>query len=229
MISISIYLYLYIFNRDDSIGELYLSPYGIHDRSYRTYFSYNFSTVESIKFRNPSLINQTFITVRNGEKNKRPFLIVNAAILGPTFVSPRKEVTPVPAQFTSLYMGAPVAHTNIYQSQLPYSTPHTRTIGGGFVEPHVFGGSAPIGIVQHGPIKFPTPLRVFTLTDVVGAASNLVTMRYSSYPLIENEESSEESWMWSDGGFTDNLAIISLLLRKVEIIVAFVNTDVSKE
>ena len=207
-----------------AIGDIFLEPLGID--SLKRLFSLNSKSVRSIKKNNPRLIEKDFYTVRKG----RPFLIVGSIILrvDNTGGLPRK----IHFETTPLYAGARVLHKKAGSKG--------RNLGGGYIEPLGFDSDEPndppndSNVVE---VRLGSSRHLYTLSDVIGTSGaapaeilakngidwvGFPEFRHWSVP--DADEAQAKEYAFGDCGVLENLGIMSLLMRKVERIIVFVNT-----
>ncbi|MFT5254659.1 MAG: hypothetical protein ACI87N_003736 [Flavobacteriales bacterium] len=124
----------------DGIGHTYLKPFGLYDTENPKYFTLNNKTRDGILSRNPKLKASDFITVHKQEGDiKRPFLVVNSSLLGPSKYLPIRNPENLSVfNYTPLYIGSnnPIEVTD---KELIFGKPIRFNAGGGFVEPFGFG------------------------------------------------------------------------------------------
>ncbi len=224
----------------DTIGEVFFGQFGLYDPISPGYFSLNDETVTKIKSQNPSLQNATFHTVRTAAP--RPFLVINASLIGPVALSPFRKESVVSFQYTPLYVGNPYALKVTYRPEDGRSE-ETYLTGGGFVEPFAFGGPAPVSAPSGKSVNLPQPEKPYNLADASGTSSaayaGFVEQRHLLRLFSKASGLSPEVPYWpvggfsgqrtvnfafGDGGVLENYGLISLLQRRVETIVVFINT-----
>ncbi len=224
----------------DAVGEIFFRQFGLYDRDNPGYFSFNDETVTEIKSRNPSLRNATFHTVRTAAP--RPFLVINASLIGPVALSPFKKESVVIFEYTPLYVGNPFA-LNVTYTPEDGRKAETCLTGGGFVEPFAFGGPAPASAPSGMTVNLPAPARPYSLADASGTSSaafagfveqhHLFGLFSSTcglspeapyWPVTDFSGQPMANFAFGDGGVLENYGLISLLQRRVETIVVFINT-----
>jgi hypothetical protein len=224
----------------DAIGQIYFQPFGLYDAKKPSYFSLNDTTVTDIKHRNPALTEATFHTVRTA--SPRPYLIINGTMIGPTHLSPFQTEPVVNMQYTPLYVGTPYGMEVTYRAA-ERSTKQTYWTGGGFVEPFAYGGPAPAEVPQNDLVSLSIPSRPWTLADASGisgsAFAGFVEEEHIWGLLDDTDKLAPEALYWpftttstsettdfafGDGGVMENYGLLSLLQRKVETIIIFINT-----
>ena len=227
----------------EAVGEVFLKPFGLYDARNPAYFSLNDQTVAQIRSRNPNLANATFHTVRTAAP--RPFLVINASLIGPVKLAPFAKESVVSFQYTPLYIGTPHALQINYTPQREGGE-GTYWTGGGFVEPFAFGGPAPTSIPSGGTVDVPVPAQPYRLTDASGSSSaafaGFVEQQHLwgllggptglspealYWPFVERTTPPATNCLFGDGGVLENYGLISLLQRGVETIVVFINTPTS--
>src|SRR5262249_40245818 len=139
------------------------------------YFSYDETTVTSIRARNPSLADAVFHTVRDPA---RPYLIAHASVIGPTQLSPFTALELVGMEYTPLYVGTPLGRPVTYTSQWR-GTSEVNRVGGGLLEPFAFGGSAPVH-TERDLVDVLPPERPFALSNVLGTATASNALSYNN-------------------------------------------------
>lgn len=224
----------------ESIGRLYLTPFGLHDPAAPAGFTWDAASLASMLARNPGLAGRVFHTVRPG----RPYPVLNATLMGPQRVAPFRVEEAVNLQLGPLGVGAPPRLDVAYRpaDQAPVQV----TVGGGFVEPFAFGGPAPQAPPQGGLVRLAAPARLLSLADAagfssaffgsfveqahwLGALSDLKALepRLPMWPVLETSGPATTTDMaLADGGVMENLGLIPLLQRGVTRIAVFVNTSV---
>jgi len=234
------------------VSECYMQPFGLYDQDSPKYFSFNDSTVADICKRNPHLSPTDFITVRNKKGDaKRPYLVVNSSISGPHEYAPFRNPEDLAVMnYTPLGIGSAVKNTGIYkpkESNKSYELP----IGGGFIEPFAFGSFAPTSLPtictnsKNGQlcVKTLTSAAPFPIANASGTSSSAFAAKFTStdflckrllsnlaprmryWPVSTTSKQKEVDFMFGDGGNLENLGAISLLQRKVNNLIVFVNTD----
>ena len=247
------------------VGEFFFAPFGLFDSvndgkatkpKPQAYFSFDNATVSDIQNRNASLQNDKFFTVREAsgsEVSPRPYLIVNAILLGPQGVSNQPDFY-VGLELTPLYVGAP----HIFEINYPTSTSgisETVYLGGGFLETFAFGTEAPTQLPEQcsvastsdgsQSVSLISTTRHFNMVEASAMSSAFYAQAMAKYLNDTNYTMVRDVWPVSDtsigspppplptysdyfigdGGLLENFGVISLLLRAVEKIVIFVNTS----
>ncbi len=239
-----------------AISQTYFQPFGIYDRSTPSCFTLNQGSEDDIKRRNthngklnPALVNVRFHKVRDETGYPRPYLIINASLVGPKALAPFTRESLVGIEFTPLYVGSPFGKEVTYQPASGQTA--SCWVGGGFVEPFAFGGNAPGGrpancILPAPPsacLNVPLPPAIFELADASGASSAAfagyietrsifrdlglknLSPEVSYWPIRANQPASATTFMLGDGGILDNYGLIALLQRQVANIIVFINTE----
>ena len=214
-----------------SISQAYLQDFGLFDYNAAShhpdqlpYYSWDQATVDTIKFKNPSLQNAAFYTSRD----KRPYLIVNACILLPQDDPSQNDN--VHFEYTPLTVGRPTL-----------SEFDGRYFGGGFIEPFAYRSEAPQG---NGPwingdyVSVAGQDRPFTLNDTTGTSSSAYAEEIIDdfsidrfdpkcfyFPQQSSGALTGAQTYFGDGGILENIGIIPLIQRGVKTIFAFVNTQ----
>lgn len=223
-----------------SVGTFILGKFGLYSGSASNpyYITLN-STIESdITSANPSLANAQFLLPRStgsdyaaSTSTNYPFVIINTCISGTANEGPFTN-TNVPFEVTPLYAGTPIP---VQASNAQFS----GLVGGAYVQPFAFGTDSIIqtanGSQQQGQQQqVDVPASGFTLADAVGSSSvaysSLVSAigdAFSPTWLYNVDESlpSGDSYVFSDGYSVDNNGLLSLLRRRVQRVVVFINTD----
>jgi hypothetical protein len=173
----------------------------------------------------------------------RPFLIANSSLLAKGALLPNSgDFYIYPLDVTPLYTGI---RPSSECSRQPGSQ-DTWRFGGGYMDSMGFGThvtSEPdfrgAESVTSAEIKFLGPKARFTLSDVMGTSgaapvetitkvhilpASAVGFPVYLYSPIGSAQWSSQGFVFGDGEHTDNLAITALLARRVEKIIAFVNT-----
>lgn len=174
-----------------AVGKTYFQPFGLFELynpfdpsslRQQPFFSLDKTTVAEIKDRNPDnpdVTGATFETVRaEPEAFRRPYLVINACLLGPSKLAPYNlagPLGPVVMEYTPLYVGSAFSPRD---GSLDYRGTELR-VGGGFIEPFAFGGQksndppAPCGPGSDDScVAVPTPPDPFTLVDASGTSSS---------------------------------------------------------
>ena len=222
----------------EGVGRVFFAPFGFHETDKPAYFSLDANTVADIVARNPQLAGATFYTARE----KRPFLLINGTLLGPDALAPFAQEKIVGFEMTPLYIGVPYGQTIAYESE--HEQTQTQPIGGGYVEPFAFGGSAPTTPCQPSSlpgvcdVKVVGGKRPFSLTDASGISSsafaaiadklhiaNALDPEQPYWPINQGQFQDATTFTFGDGGNIENYGLIPLLLRGINRIVVFVNSE----
>ncbi|MEM7114440.1 MAG: hypothetical protein AAF614_18540 [Chloroflexota bacterium] len=226
----------------EGIGRIYFAPFGIDDSEGLRFFSLDETTVADILQRNPQLDRGQFVTVREAD-GKRPFLIINGSLIGPKALAPLEHDQLTGFDMTPLYTGIPFGQTITYHPLLKDA--ETRPIGSGYVESFAFGSSAPDSLLDDCEgtdlptkctVKVPGVKRPFTLTLASGISSaafasildkitSVIDPDMLYWPIQSPAQPQAESFNFGDGGDIENYGLLSLLLRKVNRVVIFVNSE----
>ena len=215
-----------------AVGVTYFFAFGLFPYPRPAYFSLDAATVADIQKRNPSLAGAAFYTVRTDAP--RPYLIVNSCLVGPASLAPYYSESLVTFEYTPLYVGSPTAMEVTYHPDL--GPAQTRLVGGGFIEPFAMGSSAPADPPSDGFANVGAPPAPFTLADASGTSSSAfvgdieeltsaISPQQPYWPPTASGGEPTEVYAFGDGGLLENLGLISLLLRQVETVVVFINTE----
>ncbi len=233
-----------------AVGATFFERFGLYDRSGAEYISYNQRTVADILNRNPSLRGAKFHTVRNQTGDaKRPYLVINSTLMWPNSdnlvhfeytpltTGSRCRLTLEDGSGNQQTVGGGWIESFAFGSGSPEQWPPQH---GGDCEP--WGGSA-------GCVSVPPPRRPFSLALASGTSSAAFAATNASLlggnPLLNNylrqgppierywppapfDASSlpaAEEYTYGDGGSLENYGVIPLLLRGVERLVVFINTE----
>mmetsp|Transcript_22682 Transcript_22682/g.49684 ORF Transcript_22682/g.49684 Transcript_22682/m.49684 type:complete len:571 (-) Transcript_22682:35-1747(-) len=230
-----------------AVGELYLAPFGVNSTGFATWSP---ATREEIVSRNPELADASFAYVREG----RPYPVIGLSLLGPAEMMPfdLKRRAYKMAEATPLYTGLSAASNITYTKRHFLGTTTKNNTIGGQVEPWAFaspaGASTPLPAgAKAGQITVGAP-GSFHISAVSGASSwapggalasitaltQDLGMQMPYWPVLRAGEGAEgpgpggapDVFLIGDGGIVDNFNLISMLQRKVENIVLFINTEV---
>ncbi len=202
-----------------ALNEIFLKPYGLDDL--QRPFSWSKDQA------------RLFYSV----EQSRPYLIVMGTVLSPN--NSDKRLEKIPFEFTPVYTGAKVFHKNVKPD---------KDIGGGYVESLAFN-SKPNSVntaADKQYLSFELTLQKkkipFVLSDVIASSSAAPELLADKIGITENSWPAYYSWPIStgdltragqqqigDGGLLENFGLLSLLMRKVEKITVFVNTDTPLE
>lgn len=222
------------------IGEMILAPFGLYDPERPRTISLDEAAVARILARQAEgsgISADQFVTARPG----RPFLVSNACLLAPTQIGTLHAETPVLFEFTPLYVGSPNPMQVTYDPR--HSDKVTLEVGGGSLEPFGFGGAHPSEIdAATQVVELHPPTRACTTEFIAGTSSAApagvleelpgythlreLTPEAPYWPLREGPLPAAQDFDVGDGGVLENYGLISLLLRRLETVVVFINTDV---
>jgi hypothetical protein len=223
------------------MGELLLAPFGLYDPDRPRTISLNPEEVARILARQAEgveLSADDFVTARPN----RPFLIANACLIAPTDIGTVRVETPVLFEFTPLYVGSPNPLRITYDPRRGDAV--SLEVGGGALEPFGCGGAAPHEL---GPgnqdvcvVELLAPIRACTTEFIVGTSSvapagmleelpGFTDLRDLApeaphWPVREGPVPAAQAFDFGDGGVLENYGLISLLLRRIETAVVFINT-----
>lgn len=219
-----------------STQETYYAPVGIKQS---TRFSWNEATVNDIKKRNPSLKSETFLLPTNKD---RPYPLVGSAMIGPNSGAPYSFDTRnfSMIEFTPLYSGH--MRTLDISYQYNHGIKHTKRVGG-VVETFAFpkyGSSPLLGLRSKttDTLSGPPPTELMDIryagcasSFAPGAVVNTFPANFSNsqglhfdyYSPTSSIPSSDDT-LFCDGGSYENILLISMLQRRVEKIVLFINS-----
>ncbi len=229
-----------------AVGRTYFRNFQLYDEESPAYFSLDEDTVRRIKEANPDLENARFHTVR--AEGQRPFLVMNSCIVGPSSLAPFSMEELVHFEYSPLAIGSPHPLAVEFTSRKKEKGHARREVGGGLIEPFAFGGDsspeAPSGCQPPEPpasctlAGLPPPPRPFSLADAAGTSSSAaaadldrigLTDRLGAqatyWPVSTAAAPPAEQFDFGDGGSLENYGLITLLLRKVERLVVFINTS----
>ena len=173
-----------------AVGKTFFKPFGLFELQnpfdpasvrQQPFFSKDDTTVAEIRARNRgnSIIDQArFDTVRN-EEGKRPYLVVNACLIGPANRGPFNPEQPVAMEYTPLYVGSvysPRGTTIDYGG----TADDRLLVGGGTVEPFAYGGAKPTADPSECDppdpralcATVPIPADPFTVAEASGTSSS---------------------------------------------------------
>lgn len=222
------------------IGEMMLAPFGLYHPDQPRTISLDAASVARILERQAEghmLSANDFVTARPG----RPFLVSNACLIAPTKIGTLHAETPVLFEFTPLYVGSPNPIRVTYDPHRGESV--TLEVGGGSIEPFGFGGADPSEIgVSIRVVELSPPTRACTTDFIAGTSSAApagvleelpgfthlrdLTPAAPYWPLREGPLPAAQDFDVGDGGVLENYGLISLLLRRLETAIVFINTDV---
>jgi len=237
-----------------AIGKLVLEPFGLGDQlanaSPTMYFSYTPWWRDNVVLKdNRGLSRKNFYTVQMSPgRTHRPYLITNSTFFYPPPAdAPRalhgrsramSEIAdPYPFENTPMVSGMPPSVAGAGNG--------ARDLGGGFIDPFMFGCNAPGKPPANQTFTVPTPAARFALSDIAGTSSSayvdVLITRYSSIaPWIEDLDPTFNYWpvlnagtprnsatpyLFGDGGIMENTGIMALLRRHVPKILAVVSAN----
>jgi hypothetical protein len=229
----------------DAVGLTFFQNFDLYDPEKPAYFSLDQGTVQEIREANPQLQGAPFHTVRT--ESYRPFLVMNSCLVGPNAVAPFTSEQLVPFEYTPLAVGSAHPLEPTFTSRKKNKASETRLVGGGFVQPFAFGGNpssqAPEGCTPATPpnacalTDLPATPRPYTLADAAGTSSSAAAGSLDQFgltdqlgaqalywPVTAKADPPVEEFDFGDGGSLENFGVLSLLQRKVERLVVFINT-----
>ncbi len=217
------------------IGKQFLTDAGI-DR--KKLFTFNTDSIDTIMQYQPRGVSkELFVTADT--LSKPPYLIVGATALpltkGDGGFEGGKAKNSYPVEITPLYTGI--------RPNEKFDTKNGGHIGGGYIESFAYDAYKRNSNFQVNN-KYGTHFSIknknsrFTLADVIGASGAAPVAGFERIPLLPNfvfpkfnhqPINRENSRIWKklphgDGGHLDNLAVMPLLIRKVQNILVFINT-----
>ena len=176
----------------DGVGHTYLKPFGLYDSKNPKYFTLNNKTRDGILARNPKLKASDFITVHKQKGDiKRPFLVVNSSLLGPSKYLPIRNPENLSVfNYTPLYIGSnnPIRVTD---KELISDKSISFNAGGGFVEPFGFGSdllpsqNRQLSKNTANSLRVKLARRRFQAVDATGASSAAFGAIVSSNVLLQ--------------------------------------------
>ena len=207
-----------------AVGRTFLGPYSLYDPAQPVGFTLDDMTAREIRRRHPSVRHLRLHTVRTAAH--RPYLLVHSTLNWPGDESDLTRVNLVGFEYSPLGIGS-AARLTLRSDRHP-----AHSVGGGFVEPFVFGSDAPR--TEPGTDGFVTltlPSVPFTLADAIGASSafsttgrDIKTYPHATYWPIDETNDAATSEAFTDGGDIENYGLISLLRRGVKSVVVFINS-----
>ncbi len=236
----------------DAVGDTYLRKYGIYDQKNPKYFTLDKSTLDSILERNPELKASDFLLVHSKAGDaKRPFLIINSSLQAPTSDLPiQKEENLSVFNYTPLYVGS-AKYLEIDDENVISGDKVNFGAGGGFIESFAFGSKDPQKDSDPDSLQVSLTDKRFEIVEATGTSSAaygstvgsfmlsglpgylldkipfsklIPEASYWPYPGFK-EIGKPQKYRFTDGGNLENLGFITLLQRKVERIVVFINTS----
>ncbi len=125
--------------------------------------------------------------------------------------------------------------------------PSSADLGGGWIDPFAMGSIAPSTVSPDGRFRVPTPPNRFRLSDAAGLSSvafvyDLLDLAHQRgihflddmvpetvyWPVCRAAQlprNAARSYLFGDGGNLENQGIMALLRRKLQKVIAFVNTE----
>ena len=192
------------------------------------FFAWDSDTVAEIVRLNPTLSYSDFLTAGSGD---RPFLVVGASMVSthPNYDYPRL----VPVEYTPLYsgvrqqFGGRIGGTYIWSWAYGRSSVSRAT--GGTLDVHRSAGDARFTLADVVASTGAAPQLFLLLGGPVpraAAALRSAAAVFPSFPHVavrEGRLNPTGELPHGDGGFTDNLGLMPLLVRQVRNIIVFVN------
>ncbi len=227
-----------------AIGDLFFKRFGLWDNANKQYFSLDAATVAAIVAVNPSLATSPFVTVRQPSSYAMPYLLINGTMDGPTKGTPYSPDPMVMVTYSPLYCGVPFQQTIEYQSKhlkaLGSGSTVTAVVGGGFIEPFAWNGGSPTAPASNGTVVVAPSAAPFGLVNASGTSSSAFAgiaekikgidhlLPEQNYwpPMATGTQQPSESFDFGDGGLLENYGIIPLVMRGVQKIAVFINTEV---
>ncbi len=227
----------------DLVGSIYLKPFGLHNK--KRVFTFHRAALKAVLDGNPDLREEDFYLV---EREDRPYLILVGTMLARQVTSDPNdyflvEITPLYTGIRERFrfdkdgevvlVGGGYVESFGYDSYEPTEPPKR-----GRYQVRLKGR------LRRGDNPFTDRYR-FTLSDAIGisSAAPLATLSGGRFPNMTFPELRQwpvdraailqadgalrlkaDEYQHADGGDIDNLAIMPLLARRVENILAFVNT-----
>lgn len=213
-----------------AVGNIFLEPFGLDDLGRFPGFHPGAveATVAANRRRPDSpyyLEPDDFYTVRHG----RPYLILSCTVT--RIENHRLELRRMPCEMTPLYSGVRRLFPRAGEGGLP--------IGGGYVENIGFDTAAPIDeagdryLVEIGASRYR-----LTLSDMLGASGALLREvvdffrvnfiglpEFRHWPIYRPGHLEHHEYGFGDGALLENLGLMPLLVRQVENIVVFINSE----
>ena len=228
----------------DIVASIFLEPFGMHDNE--KFFTFHRGALEASLTDNPTLRADNFQLV---ERADRPYLVITGVMLGQQMSEDPREYFPV--EMTPLYTGIRnrvefekdgqvVVVGGGYVESFGYDSyePERRLENGRWsvqLTGSLLRGDKPVGDRYR-----------FTLSDIIGtsSAAPLGTLSRNYIPNFlfpefrhwsvdrgaiaaapEQVRREADEFQHGDGADMDNLSVTSLIARKTENIIAFVNTS----
>lgn len=220
----------------EAVGAVYLAPFGLHDAAAPARLVLGPAERSAIVARNPQLADAPFVSPRAADR--LPFHVINSCILGPVCLEPFTDENPLSFETTALYGGNPVCREQLYFAK--DGRWRSARLGGGFLESFALGAPALVTTGEGSLVTVEAPARPYTLADAVGTSSAAFAGVTSSLsgpdhglgsltPMLPQwsleAESTPEDVALGDGGVLENYGLLTLLRRRVERVVVFVNTS----
>lgn len=233
-----------------AVGVGLLAPYGLYDTGTVEALVASAEHADEILSRPGNRAALGGVQLRAPSPD-RPFLVVNACVLGPERDLPLAEERPIPIEFTPWYAGIAGTQTGVFRSRhgalkrvvdaiVGDTRPGTTVapLGGWIGESFAFGG-APAAL-RPGVQSVPAPASPWSLADVLGASSSAWAGVLEEFPGLGElyglapRATLWPGWTWrappaddfalGDGGILENFGIPALLRRGAERLWVFVNT-----
>ena len=213
-----------------AVGNLFLEPFGLDDLGrFPGFHAGAAQATVAANARRPDspyyLEADDFYTVREG----RPYLLLSSTIT--RISNERLELRRLPCELTPLYSGVRRLFERAGDDGLP--------IGGGYVETIGFDSREPIArvgdryLVELGASRYR-----FTLSDMLGATGALLREvvdftgfnflglpEFRHWPILRPGDFEHREYGHGDGALLENLGLMPLLVRQVENIIVFVNSE----
>lgn len=216
----------------NTVKAIYLAPFALDDPKALTL---NEQTLQAFKEKNPEGTHWDFRLPRP----EKPFFIANSTLIWPS--QPFKKTHFLPVELTPY-------HAGIYASHLLPSREifgKHRSFGNGYLETVAFDTQAPLKQAHNKKQVTVSTLKKkpFMLSDVIGTSSAFFARMFEKAPLFNDINPRFYYWpvtngsdgilpstnqgecMIGDGGNFENLGIIPLLLRQVDKMIVFVNSE----
>ena len=224
----------------DTVGEIFLAPFGLHGKQY---FTSDEKAINDILSRNPDLKNVPFVSLYQkpvhdadpAAGSTSPYYIMNGSMFTPSILNFTRKHETYPFEFTPLYSG------------MKGTQPSTNkeVIGGAYVESYGFNSKNPKLVstdekTNTGIVSVDQRREVFDLNCPVGTSGSAIEQIVSKWaPFILNpllwllprydywnpksdKLGDTHEFLYGDGGITENTGISPLLRRGVKNIVLFI-------
>lgn len=228
----------------DIVASIFLQPFGLHDNE--KFFTFNRDALNTVLAANPNLGAENFQVV---ERDDRPYLIVTGVMLAQQMSEDPDEYFPL--EMTPLYTGIRGRFEFEKDDEVVVvGGGYVESFGYDSYEPEARTGDNRWrvrlkGSLLRGDKPFGDRYR-FTLSDVIGTSSaaplatlsrnnipNMLFPEFRHWPVDQEAihrsdqrvRRKADEFQHGDGADMDNLSITSLLARKTENIIAFVNTS----